>query len=118
MMGGASSTFVWETTFVLLGVRGFVGCIRLRGAGTPSDMLRRLNAATRVHCVYMTPDNQSDSTCLYFIFDALSKRPHLPRSRLASDKTTRDPSTLVYFGQTRPHLGTTQAIDWYRSSRS
>ena len=59
MMGGASSTFVWETTFVFLGARGFVGCVRLRGAGTPSDMLKRLNAATRVRCVHMTHDNQS-----------------------------------------------------------
>ena len=118
MMGGASWTFVWETTFVFLGARGFVGCIRLHGAGTPSDMLRRLNAATRVRCVYMTPDNQSESTCLYFIFNALSKRPHLSRSRLPSDETTRDPSMLVYFGQTRPHLRTTRAIDWYRCSRS
>ena len=55
----------------------------------------------------MTPDNQSDPTCLYFIFNDLSKRPPLPRPRLASDGTTRDPSTLVYFGQTRPYLGTT-----------
>ena len=59
MIGGASSTFVWEITFVFLGARGFVGCVRLRGAGTPSDMLRRLNAATRVRCVYMTHDHQS-----------------------------------------------------------
>ena len=59
MMGGASSIFVWEITFVFLGARGFVGCVRLRGAGTPSDMLKRLNAATRVRCVYMTHHYQS-----------------------------------------------------------
>ena len=59
MMGGASSIFVWEITFVFLGARGFVGCVRLRGAGTPSDMLNRLNAATRVRCVYMIHNHQS-----------------------------------------------------------
>ena len=48
-----------STTFVFLGARGFVGCVRLRGADTPSDMLKRLNTATRVRCVYMTHDHQS-----------------------------------------------------------
>ena len=67
MMGGTSSIFVWETTFFLEGTRGFVGCVRLRGAGTFSDMLRRLNAATRVRCVYMTPDNQSEAN-MSFLF--------------------------------------------------
>ena len=66
IVGGASSTLVWETTFFLEGARGFVGCVRLRGADTPSDMLRQLNAAMRVRCVYMTPDNQSDPTCLFY----------------------------------------------------
>ena len=117
MMGGASSTFVWETTFFLEGARGFVGYVRLRGAGTPSDMLRRLNATTCVRCVYMTPDNQSESNMSFFIFNDLSKRP-LPRPRLASNGTTRDPSTSVYDGQTRSHPETGRAIDWYRSSRS
>ena len=52
-----------------------------------------------------------------FIFNDLSKRP-LPRPRLAPDRTTRNLSTSVYFGQTRPRLETTRAIDWHRSSRS
>ena len=98
MMGGASSIFVWEITFVLLGARGFVGCVRLRGAGTPSDMLKRLNAATRVRCVYMTHTHQSTFNMSCFIFNDLSTRPLLlPRPRFASDETTRDPSTSVYF---------------------
>ena len=118
MMGGASSTFVWEITFVFLGARGFVGCVRLRGAGTPPDMLKRLNAATRVRCVYMTHNHQSTFNMSFFIFNALSKRPPLPRPRFASDETTRDPSTSVYVGQTRPRLETERAIDWNRSSRS
>ena len=98
MMGGASSIFVWEITFVFLGARGFVGCVRLRGAGTPSDMLKRLNAATRVRCVYMTHNHQSTFNMSCFIFNDLSTRPLLPRPRYASDETTRDPSTSVYFG--------------------
>ena len=68
MMGGASSIFVWEITLVFLGARGFVGCVRLRGAGTPSDMLKRLNAATRVRCVYMTHNHQSTfNMSFYFL---------------------------------------------------
>ena len=119
MMGGASSIFVWETTFVFLGARGFVGCVRLRGAGTPSDMLKRLNAATRVRCVYMTHNHQSTFNMSFYFFNDLSKRPLLPRPRFASDETTRDPSTSVYVGQTRPNFGTYRAaIDWDRSSRS
>ena len=118
MMGGASSTFVWETTFVFLGARGFVGWVRLRGAGTPSDMLKQLNTATRARCVYMTYDHQSTFNMSFFIFNDLSKRPLLPRPRFASNGTTRDPSTSLYVGQTSPHLETERAIDWYRSSRS
>ena len=68
IVGGASLTFVWETIFFLEGARGFVGCVRLRGAGTPSDMLKRLNAATRVRSVYMTPYNQSDEIQHVFYF--------------------------------------------------
>ena len=68
MMGGASSIFVWEITFVFLGARGFVGCVRLRGTGTPSDMLKRLNAATRARCVYMTHNHQSTlNMSFYFL---------------------------------------------------
>ena len=113
MMGGASSIFVWETTFVFLGARGFVGCVRLRRAGTPSDMLKRLNAATRVRCVYMTQPPINIQHVILFFFNDLSKRPLLPRPRFASDETTRDPSTSVYVGQTRPNFGTYRAaIDW------
>ena len=68
MMGRASSTFDWETTFVFLRARGFVGCVRLRGAGTPSDMLKRLNAATRVRYVYMTHNHQSTFNMSFFYF--------------------------------------------------
>ena len=79
----------WEITFVFLGARGFVGCVRLRGAGTPSDMLKRLNAATRVRCVYMTHNHQSTFNMTFFIFNDLSKRPLLlPRPRYASHETT------------------------------
>ena len=44
------------------------------------------------------------------LFNDLTKRP-LPRLRSASDGTTCDPSTSVYFGQTRPRLETRRAID-------
>ena len=55
MVGGASSILGCWMAFFLEWARGFVGCVRLRGAGTSSNMLRRLNAAARVRCVYMTP---------------------------------------------------------------
>ena len=93
------------------GQGGFVGCVRLRGAGTSSDMLRRLNAATRVRSRLYDTLKPIRSNIVFFIFNDLAKRPPLPRPKLASDGTTRDPSTSVYFGQTRPHLGMTRAID-------
>ena len=111
IVGGAYSTFVWETTFFLEGAGGFVGLVRLRGAGTPSDMLRRLNAVTRVRSRLYDTLQPIRSNIVFFIFNDLAKHPPLPRPGLASNGTTRDPSTSVYFGQTRPHLGMTQAID-------
>ena len=59
MMGGGFFDFRLGNYFCFLRARGFVGCVRLRGAGTPSDMLKRLNAAMRVRCAYMTHNHQS-----------------------------------------------------------